>query len=369
MIRKINKNKIKKILILRPRAIGDVILTTPFIRNVKKEFPDAQIDYLVEPFVKPVLEGNPYITNIILLQRQKIKNEPDNIKAIKNKLQNAKSSVKIMDSIKFYLEFFKKRYDLVFDLWGNLRTALISFLTGARYRVGFTFRFRKYFYNIRVKPDICPKYNVHYHLDLLRAIGIEPDSEKTEFYINNSEEIFIKKFLKNVGINDKDILIGLNPNGSWITKRWFEKKFAKLTEIILKEIPSAKIIILWGPGELANAQNIINAVNYNKEKVILAPETNLKQFGALIKNLDLIVTNDGAASHIAVALDTKSLTIYGPTNPKSWSPLGNQRHLVIAPEISCAPCDKTVCPFGTIECMNSIKEEEVFLKLKELLKL
>jgi lipopolysaccharide heptosyltransferase II len=369
MIKNIDKNKIKKILILRPRAIGDVILTTPFIRNVKREFPDAQIDYLVEPFVKPVLEGNPYITNIILLQRQKIKNEPENVKAIKNKLQNSKSSVKIIDNIKFYLKFFKNRYDLVFDLWGNLRTALISFLTGAKYRVGFTFRFRKYFYNIKVKPDICPKYNVHYHLDLLRAIGIEPDSEKTEFYISNSDEIFIKEFLKNSGITDRDILIGLNPNGSWVTKRWFEKKFAKLAELILKEIADAKIIILWGPGELGIAQNIINAISYKKEKVILAPETNLKEMGALIKNLDLIVTNDGAASHIAVALDTKSLTIYGPTNPKSWSPSGNKRHLALAPDVLCAPCDKTVCPFGTIECMNRIKEEDVFLKLKELLNL
>ncbi len=369
MIIQINKSKIKKILILRPRAIGDVILTTPFIRNLRKEFPDAQIDYVVEEFVKPVLEGNPYISNIIILKRHKLKKEPENIKAIKNKLKKSMPSVKIIEDIRFYLKFIKERYDIVFDLWGNLRTALISFLTGAKYRVGFTFRFRKYFYNIRVKPDIIPKYNANYHLDLLRAIGIEPDSDKTEFYLNESDKEFIKKFFKDAGIKESDVVIGLSGSGSWVTKRWFEEKFSKLADIILKEIKNSKIIILWGPGEKQIAEKIINGIREDKTRVFLAPETNLKQLGALIKNLTLLITNDGAASHIAVAVSTRSITIYGPTNSASWSPQGNKMHLTVAPLIKCAPCDKTICPFNTIECMQKIDERQVFEKVKDILKL
>jgi|GEM_PF-265987 len=369
MTMQIDKRKIKKILILRPRAIGDVILTTPFIRTLKKEFPQAQIDYVVEEFVKPVLEGNPHISNIIILKRHKLKKEPENIKAIKNKLKKSMPSVKIIEDIRFYLKLIKERYDIVFDLWGNLRTALISFLTGAKYRVGFTFRFRKYFYNIRVRPDIIPKYNANYHLDLLRAIGVEPDSDRTEFYFNESDDEFIKNFLKNAGIRENDAIIGLSGSGSWVTKRWFEEKFSKLADIILKEIKNSKIIILWGPGEKQMAEKIINGIESDKDRVFLAPETNLKQFGALIKNLTLLITNDGAASHIAVAVSTKSITIYGPTNPISWSPEGNKMHLTVSPLIKCAPCDKTICPSGTIECMKKIDEKEVFEKVKNILEL
>lgn len=369
MIKKIDKSKIKKILILRPRAIGDVILTTPFIRNLRKEFPDAQIDYLVEEFVKPVLEDNPYISNILILKRHKLNKEPENIKAIKNKLKKLNPFVKIVSDAGFYFNLIKQRYDIVFDLWGNLRTALISFLTGAKYRVGFTFRFRKYFYNIKVKPDIVPKYNANYHLDLLRAIGITPDSDRTEFFIAEKDIRFIKEFFESVGIKENDTIIGLSGSGSWITKRWFPEKFSKLGEIILDGIKNAKIVILWGPGEKEMAEQIKSGIRVYRDRVFLAPETDLKQLGALIKNLDLLITNDGAASHLAVALSTKSITIYGPTNPVSWSPADNQMHLTVSPLVNCAPCDKTVCPYGTIECMRSIDEKKVFEYVKEILNL
>ncbi len=367
MIKRIEKSKIKKILIIRPRAIGDVILTTPFIRTLRKEFSDAKIDYLAEEFVRPVLEGNPNISEIKILKRYSLNKEPENIKAIKNRLKKSIPFVKILESIRFYINLINERYDLVFDLWGNLRTALISFLTGAKYRVGFTFRFRKFFYNIRVKPDIVPKYNANYHLDLLRAIGIIPDSDKTEFFLEKKDEDFIKNFFKSAGIMNNDLIVGLSGSGSWITKRWFEEKFSKLADIILKEIKNSKIVILWGPGERVIAEKIKSGIKAEQERVFLAPETNLKQLGALIKNLNLLITNDGAASHIAVALSTKSITIYGPTNPKSWSPENSKIHKTVAPLIKCAPCDKTICPYGTIECMQKIDEKEVFKKVKEIL--
>ncbi|MCX8093905.1 MAG: glycosyltransferase family 9 protein, partial [Candidatus Goldbacteria bacterium] len=187
---KIDLNLIKKVLIIRPRAIGDVILTTPFIRALKKSIPDAQIDYLLEPFVAPVLYGNPYISRILVFNRKSKKKElPAVEKMRENEMENINNSVKIFkNNIEMFFYLKKQKYDIVFDLWGNLRTIIISLITGAKYRVGFIYKLRKFFYNIPVVPDIVPKYNVYYYLDLLKPLRIKDDGIQTEIYYSNQDE-------------------------------------------------------------------------------------------------------------------------------------------------------------------------------------
>lgn len=363
----IDLKQIKKILIIRPRAIGDVILTTPFIRNLKKTMPDAKIDFLLEPFVAPVLYGNPNINNILVFKRYAPKKElPAVAKMRKNEMQNISSNVKIfknnMDML-FYLN--RQKYDIVFDLWGNFRTIIISVLTGAKYRVGFVYKLRKFFYNIPVAPDIIPKYNVNYYFDLLKPLCIQPDNEQTEIYYSREDEQYITNFVNDLK-KDGSKLIGINPMGSWITKRWPEEKFIELINLLLKELSDIKIILIWGPGELDSVSKIKSFFKNNKE-VIVAPETNINQLAALIKKLDVLVTNDGAPKHIAVAVGTKTITIFGPTNYKSWGPADDLRHIYIFSGIKCAPCDKMICKDKNMECMKKIEAKYVFEKIKLLI--
>ncbi|MCX8094152.1 MAG: glycosyltransferase family 9 protein, partial [Candidatus Goldbacteria bacterium] len=224
---------------------------------------------------------------------------------------------------------------------------------------------RKFFYNIPVVPDIVPKYNVYYYLDLLKPLRIKDDGIQTEIYYSNQDEVYIKNFILELD-NKNYKIIGINPMGSWITKRWPVDKFIKLIELILNEMPNTKIVLIWGPGEYEMVSNIKKCFMENK-CVLLAPKTNINQLAALIKNLDILVTNDGAPKHIAVATKTRTLTIYGPTNYKSWGPSDTKEHLSIFSGIDCAPCDKMQCKDRDIECMKNIRVEDVFEKIKTLI--
>jgi len=351
--RKIETDKLQRALIIRTRAIGDILLTTPFIRTLKKRIPNIEIDYLCEPLGLPILQGNPYLNSIIAYE--------------KNKLQKGAPSVRIKETFRLYADLRKRKYDIVFDLFGNLRTALMSFLTGARYRVGFTFRGRQAFYNIKVKPDIEPKYNVFYHMDLLKAINVENDGERLDFYFENEDKTYIESFLSAKKISNKDVIIGLNPAGSWPTKRWPEQKFSELADMLVEDVKESKLIIIWGPGEAQMADSIITGMKGDKSRVFIAPDTSIKQLGALIKQMRVLITNDGAPKHIADALDTPTVAIFGPTNYKSWNPVNNAIHIAVTSGIECAPCDKTEC--HDIKCMESIRPEQVLGYVKKLLKI
>jgi lipopolysaccharide heptosyltransferase II len=351
-LKKIDLKKVKKVLIIRPGAIGDVLLTTASVRALKKACPDAVIDYLVAPFASKVLEGNPNISRLILFE--------------KNRLKKAPLFVRIIEDFRFYMSLRKGGYDLVFDLFGNLRTALMSFFTGAADRVGFTFRGRKYFYTIKVKPDSNPKYNVYYHLDLFGAVGIPPDGGLLDLIIGQKDRDAVAGFIAKV--KGTGPVIGLNPSGTWATKRWPVKKFAALGNIILERMPDARLVIIWGPGERHMAEEIFKGIDAGKQGgVFIAPETTIKQSGALISLFDVMVTNDGAPKHIAVAVGTPTVTIFGPTNNVSWNASGDPLHTAVVSRETCAPCDKTACPEYNIKCMNNIKEEEVFEAVKKIL--
>jgi ADP-heptose:LPS heptosyltransferase len=348
---KVDLKKVKKALIIRHKAIGDIILVTAFIRALKKALPEAEIDMVVEPMGIEVLRGNPYLTRMVIYE--------------KNRLKKAPLGVKIRDTVAFYAGLAERKYDIVFDLWGNLRTALMSFLTGARWRIGFNFRGRKYFYNVVVRPDQPPKYNAFYHMDLLKAIGIPDDGGKTDFYLEDADIKYADNFYSSINVKSRDTLFGLNGAGTWITKRWPEYKFAQLADIIIRSFKDKKIIIVWGPGEKPMAEKILSLIKEDKKDVFLAPQTTLKQLGAVLQRLDAFVSNDGAPNHLATALDVPSVTVFGPTNYRSWVPSGNSRHLEVHSTMACAPCDRMQCPTA-IECMNGIDPEEVFSRMKAL---
>jgi len=344
---KVELSKIKKVLIIRPGAIGDVLLTTPFIRALKKALPEAVIDYAAAPFPAKILEGNPYLSNVIVFD--------------KNKYKDAGFIGKNINDLKFYLSLAKNKYDLVFDLFGNLRSALMAFFSGARYRAGFTFRVRKHLYNIKVKPAQDPMYNVHYHTQLLTAIGIPEDGEELDFIIPESEKAKAAQFINTVKSGGP--VIGINPSGTWPTKRWPEEKFGELAGLILNGIKGSSVIVLWGPGEQHMAEKVLKNCPV-KQGIIIAPQTSLKELAALIGQMDVLVTNDGAPKHIAVAVKTPAVTVFGPTNSISWNPRDNPYYPAVASALSCAPCDKTQCPDRDIECMKKISAADVFEAVK-----
>lgn len=338
----IAKEKINKILVIKLRAIGDVLLSTVVLKNLRYNFPTAKIDFLTEPPAKEIIEGNPFVDELIIFEREK------------NNL------------IKFW-KLRKRKYDLVIDLFCNPRSALLTFITGAKYRVGYAFRGRSYAYNIKLKPRKEIHHNIEFNLDALRAIDLEIIDKEIYMPLDEEAEKFAEKFWRKNNLYEK-MVIALNPSGTWETKRWGLDKFAKLGDMIVKNF-NAKIIILWGnQKEFEDAQKIFLTM---EEKPLLPPKTNLKQLASILKRCSFTISNDSGPMHISTAVGTPTLGIYGPTNPYAQGPYGEKHLWVRKEDLECIACNLTKCPIGNI-CMKDLTVElvyEAFLKLVEKNKL
>ncbi len=332
---RIDKPEIRRILVVKPRAIGDVLLSTAVLPNLRREFKDARIDFLVESFASPVLDGNPFIDDVVTYDTRK------------------ESSLSIISKVR------RNRYDLVIDLFGNPRTAIITKLSGAKYRVGFPFKWRRLAYNIIVPPRSGSVHNVEFNLDALRRLGIPVETQSPSFLLDSESERFASDFLSTNNLTPGSF-ITFNIGGGWATKRWPSEKFVQLSKLINSRIHQP-VVVLYGPSEEKEAESICRYSG-----AILAPQTSLKQMGAILKASRLLVTNDSGPMHIAAALGVPTLAIFGPTSPRLQGPYGNISEIVRNEKLDCLECNLTKCPIGNL-CMNELEAATVFEHLIKLI--
>lgn len=334
----LNFQTVSSVLIIKPRAIGDVLLATPVIRNLRLKFPHLQIDFLCESFAADVVIGNPMVRDVITFHK---KND---------------STVSLISRVR------NKKYDVVIDLFGNPRTALITRFSGARYRIGFPFRGRAYAYNIHVTPRGGEVHNVDFNLDVVRHFGIPIKSTKPEFPLSQSHRDFADQWLNQKGITGTN-LVGINPSGGWYTKKWNPESYARLADKISQQ-KEYTILFFWGPGEHDEVSRIQKLMT---TKCFAIPQTTLKEMGAFLQRCSYLISNDSGPMHIAASLGVPTLGIFGPTNPHLQGPYGEKNHWVRDETLDCLECNLTECPIGNI-CMKNLSTEVVFNAFQHLVK-
>ena len=327
-----------KILVIKLRAIGDVVLSTVVLPSLRKAYKDAEIHFLVEEPGRDVLEGNPYIDRIVVLPRKEWESMPA-FKAWKA-------------SFRFLKTLRRERYDLVLDLFGNPRSAFITWTTGALCRVGYAFRMRKHLYNRQVKPRGDQVHEAEFNLDALHALDIPVVATEPCFPILNENREFAERFITENNL-DGSFIVGFHVWGSWEAKRWGLERFADLADLLVESF-GANIIILWGPGEREFAERVKDLAHY---PVILAPETTLKELGALLSRCQLVVANDSGPMHIAAAVGVPTVGIFGPTNWRLQGPFGGKNRAVYKKGLSCLGCNRLTCQ--ELTCMNDLSVNEV----------
>jgi heptosyltransferase-2/heptosyltransferase-3 len=222
------------------------------------------------------------------------------------------------------------------------------------YRVGYNFRGRQYAYNILVRPRGGEVHNTEFNLDPLRAFGAEIVDRGISFSISERDEECAARFVRQERL-DGQLIVGLNPSGSWYTKRWGLKNFARLGDKLVESY-KAKVLLLWGPGELQDVRRIQAMMRH---PAIIPPRTTLKQLGAFLKRCSLVVSNDAGPMHLAAILGVPTLGIYGPTNPYLQGPLGERSSWVRLEGLGCLGCNFTACPIGHL-CMERLTVDTVF---------
>jgi heptosyltransferase-3 len=325
----IEPQQVKKLLVIKPRAVGDVLLSTVVIRNLRAALPHAEIHYLTEPPSAPVVANNPAVNAVVVFD------------------PHSMSGLELIRRVR------KGRYDLVFDLFGNPRTALVTRLSGARHRVGYRFRGRSYAYTVLVEPRGDRVHNTQFNLDALEAVGIPIIDRTVEFPVPAEDQDSMDRYLESA-VPPGVLLVAVNTGGGWYTKRWPLERFARLADAIADRFGAA-ILLPWGPGQREEVETVRNAMHHAP---LVPPPTTLPQLGALLKRCSLLVSNDSGPMHIGAAVGARVVGIYGPTNPILQGPLGSG-HVVIRNErLGCLGCNLTSCPIG-LPCMLELGIEEV----------
>ena len=330
---------IHRILIIKLQAIGDVVMSTAVIPNVRQAFPDAKIDFLTMKYCSPVVEGNPEIDEVIWIQT-KGNHRLDTV-------AGAKATYHYLSRLA------KARYDLVIDLYGNARSAFLTTVTGSRNRVGFDFRGRKHFYNHQVIHRSNDVHEVEFNLDALIRIGIPVVTKDLFFPISENDQAFVDGYLKENSLG-KSFLIGINGCASWKVKSWALDKYAALADRLVQEYQT-KIVFVWGPGEKPIAESICSQM---KHPGFVAPATTLKQLAALLKRCRLVISNDTSPMHISAAMGTPTVGVFGLTKPRLQGPWGTKNVTVQKADLPCIGCRKTEC--DDIQCMDKLSVDEVW---------
>jgi ADP-heptose:LPS heptosyltransferase len=324
-----------RILVIRYRMIGDVLLDTPLIRALRQHYPHSHIAFCTESVPAGVLQGNPDIDEILYHPRP----------------------ATWYQELQFIRRVRQHRFDLVLDLMGNSRSAILTRLSGARHRLAFARFPRSLCYSILV--DHCHEvqgYTVTKRLRLLEPLGIQATDISLHMTYTPQEQAVVERFLNANQVKPDDLLICIDPTSYVATREWPGEHFARLVDLFSKYL-NARVCLLWGPGEKEKVQTIAAATHTSP---LLHPAWELPHVAALLARADLFIGCNSAPLHIAVSQNTPTLTIHGATRGSNWSPPAPQ-HRTIALGLPCQPCGKRSCgPPLNIDCLRSLSPEAVY---------
>ncbi|MDP1677581.1 MAG: glycosyltransferase family 9 protein [Bacteroidota bacterium] len=338
--------KFKKILLTRMKYIGDVVLTTPIIRTLREVYPDAHISYLADAKAVTLLQNNPFLDEII-------------------PFDFLKDSFPYQ--LKMYALMFSKKFDLTIDLYSNPRSALMTFATRAKMRIGGNSKSRGKFYTHRISDDGSLKSAIDYHYMSLKPLGIAPKYYKTEIFLTDEEKSEAKRTLLSFGVDVSRKIVAVHPGATWPNKIWFKEQFAGLIKDLI-ESSDCEIILSPGPGDSELMNYLKN--NYNS-RVTSLPLLPVRELASVLSQTSVFVSNDCGPMHIGVAVGTKTIGIFGPEPIEIWFPYDrNEGHLPMFKKLFCSPCRTTSCfrqGNEYMECMKLITVDEVYKAVRERL--
>ena len=339
----------KNILVVRSDRVGDVVLTTPALAALREAFPQATISVLATSQTREIVEGNPHINEVIVDDR-------------KGAQKGFGGFFHLVGLLR------KKNFDLAVIFHTKKRTNLLCFLAGIPTRLGyrnnkFGFLLTKGVKDIRMEGN---KHEAEYCLELLKHIGVESNNLKLHVSLKRKSEDWARQFIKDNNISDSNILIAVHPGASCISKRWPARRFAEVIDAI--QFPVVKIILVGTADNEKIAKEIRAAVQ--APIIDLTGLTSIGQLASLLKRCRLLISNDSGPVHIAAAMGTPVISIFGRNqaglSPRRWGPLG-QNDVILHKEVGCEICLAHNCMID-FECLKAIKTQDVLDATKAILK-
>ena len=334
------RNKYNRILIVRLDRIGDVLLSTPAIKAVRDAYPDSHIAFMVQPYAKDIVEGNPYLNEVICYDKKGKEKGP-------------------FGNLRFIMKLRRKKFELAIILHPTVRTHIVTLLAGIGVRTGFDKKMGFLLTNrIPHSKELGDRHEIDYTLDILKNIGITPKDRSLYMPLKSESEKKVKNIFNRYNIRDTDMVISVNPGASCASKRWSAERFARVSDSIIERY-GARVIILAGMADKFFGDRTASLIR--KGCINLSGNTSVADLASVLKRSRLFISNDSGPVHIACAIGTPVVAIFGRADrglsPKRWGPSGKY-DIVLHKHVGCDVCLAHSCNIG-FKCLEAITVSEV----------
>jgi len=341
-----------KILLVRLRLIGDVVLTTPLIRALRRNYPDAHLTYLVEAAAAPVIRGNRNLSDIVVVPR-------------------TGGVARVRDDLALARRLRRQRFDVAIDLHGGPRAAWLTWSSGAPVRIGYRIQGRSWMYtHVVPRPrDEAPRSTVVNQWDLLGPLGVEPPDpvlDPLEVEADATASASVDHRLKSAGMTAAHPIVVIHVSAGNPFRRWPPQSFEALVVALVRRDPSRRVILTSGPSDahaaIAIAGSARAALGPLAGAVPEVGEFDLAELRALVCRAAVYIGGDSGPLHIAGTTTTPIVALFGPTLAERSMPWRDPRwfaEAVDAGPLECRPCRQRECAPGDFRCLTRITAEQV----------
>jgi lipopolysaccharide heptosyltransferase III len=330
-----------RILIIQLKHLGDILLLTPVIAALKEAWPWAAVSALVPRGMEAMLTEHPGLTEVLTIDRRD--------RSVWNFLTLAR-------------ELRRIRFDLVLEFSGGDRGALCAWLSGARTRISFDYPRRPGWHRLFAFTSLVPPPPLRNHiivknLALVRSLEIETGSPSLQFFWNAQTSREIQDLMQLHNLTAKNFVV-MHPPARWLFKCWTAEGYARVIDAVQQEYGLPVVLTAApAPQEMQFMQDISARLQTNP--VNLTGSLDLKALGALIAQARLFIGVDSAPMHLAAAVGTPTVVLFGPSGPYNWRPWG-EGHMVLTKNFDCQPCGRDGCDGTKISrCLTAITPAEV----------
>lgn len=335
----------KNILIIKMSSLGDILHTLPFAAALRKRYPQAKISWLVHPQFAGFVPDKPVIDEVLYFDKVKFK------------------KMGLLDKIKYFFSMrsmlHSKHFDLVIDMQGLFKSAVLAAISGCSNRIGYCeMREGSGFISKAICGSHSKDHVIERYLDVARYLGAEV--EKVDFPMPDltSESRSVQKKLAEQNVTGDYVVFV--PGARWQTKEWPVEHYAELASMILAE--GMQVVLAGGPDDLDKGNKIKELC---PKAANLIGQTSLRELAALIQGCAVYISADTGPLHFAAALKKPLVAMYGPTKADRTGPYGSDKASVLLSPADCAGCLKKSC--NDWHCMHDITPEMVYTAYKEKL--
>jgi len=347
------KNKKPNILIIKLSAVGDVVHSLPFLDVLRDRFPSAMIDWVVEEDASGIVESHPEIDRLIIFPRKSW---------LKRFIKKGEYIGVGKEVTKFLKELKSRRYDIVVDLQGLLKSGILTFLANGKRKIALNGgrEGSLIFTNEKVAIPDPDLHALDKYLCIARYLGVTKPVWNGQIPIYDTDKGHVDYLLGEIGNNST--LVAVTPIAKWESKLWELHRFASLADTIKEEL-GAGVVFTGSEGDKAAIEDIRSGMK--TRALNLAGKTTLKELAYLYQKCAAVICTDTGPMHVAAAMGSPVVVaLFGPTSPLRTGPYG-AKHRVIRAGLECSPCFKKRC--DDMSCMKKITVEMVFEAVREVL--